>query len=71
MACLGAQDGAQYVATVKDPTATAFGGSRYVFGYITTRTLFVDTRVNWTIRPTMTMQLFVQPFRPPGPQAPA
>ncbi|MEO7457785.1 MAG: DUF5916 domain-containing protein, partial [Gemmatimonadaceae bacterium] len=60
------QDGAQYVATVKDPTATAFAGSRYVFGYITTRTLSMDTRVNWTIRPDMTMQLFVQPFAASG-----
>ena len=56
------QDGAQYVTTVKDPTATTFSGSRYVFGYITTRTLTIDTRVNWTIRPTMTMQLYAQPF---------
>jgi len=56
------QDAAQYVTAVKDPTAVAFGGSRYVFAYITTRTLSVDTRVNWTIAPTMTMQLYAQPF---------
>ncbi|MEO5818681.1 MAG: DUF5916 domain-containing protein [Gemmatimonadaceae bacterium] len=56
------QDAAQYVTAVKDPTATAFGGSRYVFGYITTRTLSIETRVNWTIRPEITMQLYVQPF---------
>ncbi len=56
------QDEAQYITTVKDPTATAFGGSRYVFGYITTRTLSLETRVNWTIRPEMTLQLFAQPF---------
>jgi hypothetical protein len=55
-------DGAQYVAAVKDPTATLFSGTRYVFGYITTRTVSVDTRVNWTITPTMTMQLYAQPF---------
>jgi hypothetical protein len=56
------QDAAQYVTTVKDPTATAFSGSRYVFGYITTRTLSIETRVNWTIRPEITMQLYAQPF---------
>ena len=56
------EDPAQYVTTVKDPTAAAFGGSRYVFGYITTRTLSLETRVNWTIRPEMTLQLFAQPF---------
>jgi hypothetical protein len=56
------EDGAQYVTAVKDPTATTFSGSRYVFSYITTRTLSLDTRVNWTIRPEMTMQLYAQPF---------
>ncbi|NUP57454.1 MAG: carbohydrate binding family 9 domain-containing protein [Gemmatimonadaceae bacterium] len=61
-----AQDAAQYVTTVKDPTAAAFSGSRYVFGYITTRTLSLDTRVNWTIRPEMTMQLYAQPFAASG-----
>jgi hypothetical protein len=61
-----AQDAAQYLTTVKDPTATAFSGSRYVFGYITTRTLSLDTRVNWTFRPTMTMQLYAQPFAASG-----
>jgi hypothetical protein len=60
------QDGAQYVTTVKDPTATAFSGSRYVFSYITTRTLSLETRVNWTIRPDMTMQLYAQPFAASG-----
>ena len=55
-------DGAQYVTTVKDPTATAFSGTRYVFGYITTSTMSLDTRVNWTITPTLTMQLYAQPF---------
>jgi hypothetical protein len=51
---------------VTDPTATTFSGSRYVFGYITTRTLSLDTRVNWTIRPDMTMQLYAQPFAASG-----
>ncbi|MDB4890616.1 MAG: putative rane associated hydrolase, partial [Gemmatimonadetes bacterium] len=63
------EDAAQYVTTVKDPTATAFSGSRYVFGYITTRTLSMETRVNWTIRPEITMQLFVQPFLASGDYA--
>jgi hypothetical protein len=57
-----AEDAAQYVTTVKDPTATTFAGSRYVFAYITTRTLSMETRVNWTLRPDMTLQLYAQPF---------
>jgi hypothetical protein len=60
------QDGGQYVTAVKDPTAVAFSGNRYVFGYITTRTLSLDTRVNWTIRPDMTMQIYAQPFAASG-----
>ncbi len=53
---------AQYVTRVEDPTATAFYGSRYVFGFIETRTLSLSTRVNWTFTPDLTLQLFAQPF---------
>ena len=56
------EDAAQYVTAVDDPTATAFGGSRYVFAFLRTRTLSLDTRVNWTFRPDVTLQLFAQPF---------
>ena len=52
----------QYVGREADPTATAFGGQRYVFGYVTTTTTSLETRVNWTMRPTMTLQLYAQPF---------
>ena len=55
-------DAAQYVTTVEDPTAAAFGGSRYVFAFIKTRTVSLDTRVNWTLKPDLTLQLFAQPF---------
>jgi hypothetical protein len=53
---------AQYVTTVRDSTATAFFGNRYVFAFIETRTISLDTRVNWTFSPNLTLQLFVQPF---------
>lgn len=53
---------AQYVTAVDDPTATAFFGTRYVFGAIRTRTLSLSTRVNWTFTPDLTLQLFAQPF---------
>jgi hypothetical protein len=52
----------QYVTRQADPTATAFDGSRYVFGFVTTRTMSLETRVNWTMRPTVTLQLYAQPF---------
>jgi hypothetical protein len=56
------EDAAQYVTTVSDPTATAFYGNRYVFAFIRTRSVSLDTRVNWTFTPNLTLQLFVQPF---------
>src|SRR5450432_1257624 len=56
------QDAAQYVTTVPDSTDVAFFGNRYVFAYIKTRTISLDTRVNWTFSPNLTLQLFVQPF---------
>lgn len=57
---------AQYVTAVPDPTAVAFDGVRYVFGAIRTRTLSLDTRINWTFTPTLTLQLFAQPFLASG-----
>jgi hypothetical protein len=56
------EDAAQYVQTVSDPTATAFGGNRYVFAFIKTKTVSFDTRVNWTLKPDVTLQLYAQPF---------
>lgn len=53
---------AQYVTAFADPTATAFYGRRYVFGFIRTKTLSLSTRVNWTFTPDLTLQLFAQPF---------
>ncbi len=52
----------QYVRAVSDPTATAFFGSRYVLADLKQKSLGLDTRVNVTFSPTMTLQLFAQPF---------
>ena len=56
------EDAAQFVEAVSDPTATAFYGKRYVFGFLKARTLSLDTRVNWTFTPDLTLQLYAQPF---------
>jgi hypothetical protein len=56
------ENSVQYVTRVTDPTATGFFGSRYVFGLTTTKTISLDTRVNWTMRPDITLQVFAQPF---------
>ena len=56
------ENAAQYVEAVSDPTAASFYGNRYVFAFIKTHTLSLDTRVNWTFTPNLTLQLFAQPF---------
>lgn len=52
----------QYVRAVGDPTATTFGGTRYVLADIDQRQLGLDTRFNLTFTPTMTLELYAQPF---------
>ena len=56
----------QYVAAVSDPTATAFSGTRYVFGTIDQRTLALETRLATTFTPTLTLELYAQPFLSSG-----
>ncbi len=53
---------AQYVTRISDPTATAFGGARYVFSDLYRRDLGMDTRLNITFTPTLTLELYAQPF---------
>jgi hypothetical protein len=53
----------QYVTRVTDANAPAgFAGSRYVFGYVRTQIVSLETRVNWTLRPDVTLQVYAQPF---------
>ena len=52
----------QYVREVVDATATNFYGKRYVFSDNHSKTLSMDTRLNVTFTPTMSLQLFAQPF---------
>jgi hypothetical protein len=54
--------GAQYVGAFTDPSATAFYGRRVVFSGLTQRTLSMDTRVNITFTPTLSLEMFAQPF---------
>ncbi len=53
---------AQYVATVDDPTATGTFRSRYVFAGLNQTTLGMDTRVNVTFTPSLSLELYAQPF---------
>lgn len=52
----------QYVASVADPFATATYGRRYVFATLHQTTLSLDTRIDWTFTPDLTLQLYAQPF---------
>jgi hypothetical protein len=52
----------QYVQTLNDPVNTAFYGKRYVLSALRQKSLGLDTRVNVTFSPTMTLQLYAQPF---------
>lgn len=58
--------GNQFVGSVADSLATATFGRRYVFGQLRQTTLSVDTRIEWTLTPRLSMQTYVQPFMSSG-----
>jgi hypothetical protein len=47
---------------VADPTATAMFGQRYIFGQLRQRYFSMETRLNVTVSPTLTLELFLQPL---------
>ena len=53
---------AQYVRQVSDAGATNTFGRRYVFAELDQTTLSLDTRVEWTLTPTLSLQTYMQPF---------
>jgi hypothetical protein len=53
---------AQYVTSFNDPTATAFFGRRAVFANLRQETFAMDTRLNVTFSPTLSLEMFAQPF---------
>lgn len=53
---------AQYVKAVGDPFATQTYGARYVFAQLLRHELDVSVRINATVSPTLSLQLFAQPF---------
>jgi hypothetical protein len=52
----------QFVTRFDDPTATSFFGQRAVFAELEQHVVSLDTRVNWTFTPNLTLELFAQPF---------
>ena len=53
---------AQYVSSVVDPLAAQTYGTRYIFGGLDQTTVSMATRVNVTFTPTLSLQLYVEPF---------
>ncbi|HYH78561.1 MAG TPA: DUF5916 domain-containing protein [Longimicrobium sp.] len=52
----------QFVTRADDATASHFFGQRAVFADLEQNTLSMNTRLNWTFTPTLTLELFAQPF---------
>ncbi len=53
---------AQYVTRVTDALATQTFGTRYVFADLERSTLSFDTRLDVTFTPTLSLQLYLEPF---------
>jgi hypothetical protein len=56
----------QFVTNITDPTNTRFGGLRNVFAELDQQSLSMNTRLNATFSPTLTLELFAQPFLASG-----
>ncbi len=53
---------AQYVTSIADSLATSTFGRRYVFADLKQTTLSLETRVNVTLSPDISLQLYAEPF---------
>jgi hypothetical protein len=53
---------AQYVSSVADPLATETFGRRYIFGGLNQTTFSLETRLNVTFTPLLSLQLYLEPF---------
>ncbi|MEO0559125.1 MAG: DUF5916 domain-containing protein [Bacteroidota bacterium] len=52
----------QYVTAFDDPAATATFGRRYVFGRINRIDASLETRLDWTFSPNVSLQLYLRPL---------
>ncbi len=59
-------DTQQYVARIGTPAYEPTFGSRYLFGDLERRTFSLETRLNVTFSPRLTLQLFAQPLLSTG-----
>jgi len=56
----------QYVQASTDPLAGSTFGRRYVFGDLYQTTLSATSRIEWTLSPLLSFQLYAQPFASAG-----
>jgi Domain of unknown function (DUF5916) len=56
------KEDAQYYDTVTDATMTSTYGSRYIFSDLEYRQFSVETRIDWTFTPNLTLQAYLQPL---------
>jgi hypothetical protein len=61
---------AQFLGRITDPLATRTYGARYLFASVDQTTLSIDTRVNYTFSPSLSLQVFAQPFIASGNYGP-
>jgi hypothetical protein len=57
---------AQYVGTLPDATAADTYGARYLFAPLEQTTLSLETRLNLTFTPRLSLELYTQPFLSSG-----
>jgi Domain of unknown function (DUF1083). len=59
-------DRAHWIDNFNDPLATATYGKRYIFADLVYKELSAQLRVDWTLTPTLSFQLFAQPLLSSG-----
>jgi hypothetical protein len=57
---------AQYHDTIVDPSMTSTYGHRYVFSDLDYRQFSIESRVDWTFTPQLTLQAYLQPLLASG-----
>jgi len=57
-----ARDAIQFITAEDDPAATETFGTRYVFASDDHTEVAMSTRLDWTFTPTLSLQLYAQPF---------
>jgi len=53
---------AQYIRKKTDETAIDTYGKRYIFGELDQKTVSANIRLDWTFTPTLSLQLYLQPY---------